>query len=218
MSQWYSDPYRQDIFIELDQMETGPNGEKNILSVGSQELLNTAFDRYNKVLHIDDGRMGGGEMIPFDDYTTRDELSNIYWNYFLHGDEKNWRKSVFHYGLVLYDGTRCGFAFDRGAFQISSSYIEELYLKPYLLNTREIVYASVYMHELGHTLRIRNPGVDNRDTYFPWQEGWWTYAHYKSAMNYRYVLNLVDYSDGSNGNPDYNDWEQMNLRYFQISW
>ncbi len=27
-SQWGSDPFRKDIFVELDQMEAGPNGEQ----------------------------------------------------------------------------------------------------------------------------------------------------------------------------------------------
>ena len=216
-SQWGSDPFRQDIFIELDQMEESPNGVESIFPEGAKELLYTAFNRYNKVLHIDDGYMGGGEIIPFDWLTDEEELDDIYWHYFLHNNENNWRRWVFHYSLIVYDPGRAGFVFKRGAFVLSSN-VTEFKIIPKTQRPKNIVYASCYMHETGHTLDIYNQGVDNRDTYFPWQEGFWIWGRYKSCMNYRYVYRLVDYSDGSRIINDFNDWVDMDLTAFQRPW
>jgi len=216
-SEWDSDPFRQDIYIELDQMEESPDGKKSILPEGSKELLYTAFNRHNKVLHIDDGSMGGGEMIPFDELIVGNDLDDVYWQYFLHYDENNWRKGVFHYGLIIYDAGRAGYMFRRNSFVVSSRNME-IKTIPKTQAIRDIVYASGYMHETGHTLGIHNSGVDNRNTYFPWQYGFWFWGRYKSCMNYRYVFRLVDYSDGSRNPNDFNDWEDMDLTAFQRPW
>ncbi|MDH7507731.1 MAG: hypothetical protein QHH15_08125, partial [Candidatus Thermoplasmatota archaeon] len=216
-SQWGSDPFRQDIFIELDYMEESPDGIKSNLPERAKELLNTAFDRYNKVLHIDDGCMGGGEIIPFDNLIDHDEIYDLYWKYFLHYNQNNWRKGVFHYSLIVYDPDSPGFTFRPNAFVISSKVTEEKTI-PKTEMASAIVYASCYMHETGHTLAISNPGADNRDTYFPWQKGFWIWGNYKSCMNYRYVYRLVDYSDGSRKINDFNDWEDMDLTAFQRPW
>ena len=34
-------------------------------------------------------------------------------------------------------------------------------------------------------------------------------------MNYGYMYRLVDYSDGSRGKNDFDDWDRMDLTYFQ---
>ena len=217
-SQWSSDPFRQDIFIELDQMSAGPNGEPaSFLPDGSKELLYTAFNRYNKVLHIDDGCMGGGEIIPFDEKTVHEKLENVYWSYFLHGNENNWRRYVFRYGLVVYDPGGPGYNFWNGAYVIGTKYVDKKVF-PKTQKIREITYASVYMHECGHTLSLHNPGVDNQNSKFPWQVDFWKYGPYKSCMNYRYTYRLVDYSDGSRSINDFNDWEDMDLTRFQKPW
>ena len=70
MSDWGSDPFRKDLFVELDQMEAGPNGEPaSLFPEGSKELLRTAYNKHNIVYHLDDGshENSGSDMIPFDD-------------------------------------------------------------------------------------------------------------------------------------------------------
>lgn len=216
-SAWDSDPYRKDIFVELDQMEAGPNGEKaSLFPEESKDLLRDVFDRQNIFFHLDDGSMGGGEMIPFDLETPREELVGVYQQYFLHGDGNNWRKGVFHYGIVVYDGTYSGFVFGTedgywGAWQISSTRVD----KRRFASGYAITYASVYMHELGHTLDIRIPGGHDSISGFPWQLGWWKWRPYKSCMNYGYTYLLVDYSDGSRGRNDHDDWSTLDLPAFQ---
>jgi len=209
VSQWGSDPYREDIFIELDYMEESPDGIINILPEGSVEILNTAFNRFDKVFHIDEGQMGGGgEIVPFDDYMGRHDLDDIYWDYFLHGDENNWRRSVFRYSIIVYDPGRAGYNFRRGAFVLGSNYVKDR-IVPGLPNSKAIGWAGVYMHEMGHTFDFSNPGVDNPNI--------WQYMNYKSCMKYSYTYILVDYSDGSRVN-DFNDWEDMDLKHFQREW
>ena len=94
----------------------------------SKELLRTAYNKHNVVYHLDDGshENSGSDMIPFDNLTTMDwfsennELEKIYNDYFLHGNPDNWRRGVFHYGVVIYQCSMAnGNAFGGGAYQIS---------------------------------------------------------------------------------------------------
>jgi hypothetical protein len=223
-SQWGSDPYRKDLFVELDQMEAGPNGEAaSIMPEGAKELLEIAYNKHNVVYHLDDGSWddSGSDMIPFDELTTTDwfssdnDLYQIYNDFFLHNDENNWRKGVFHYGVLIYQCSMAnGNAFGSGAFQISSNGLNDKARSlPWL--DRDIVYASAYMHECGHTLELNNPGVDDQVSKFPWQLHWWKWRPYRSVMNYGYMYLIVDYSDGSRGLNDFNDWNDMDLTSFQ---
>jgi C2 domain len=224
-SQWGSDPFRKDLFIEMDQMMGGPNGEPaSIFPNGAKELLRTAYDKHNIVYHLDDGTWvgTGSEMIPFENLTiagwgdnTPNGLRQIYNNYFLHGNPNNWRRGVFHYGVVIHQCSMAnGNMFGSDSYQISSEGLNaKATSQPWL--TRDTVYASAYMHECGHTLAIENPAVDNSNTKFMYQLGWWQWMHYKSVMNYGYMFRIVDYSDGSRGKNDFNDWVTMDLTAFK---
>ena len=223
-SQWGSNPSCKDLFVELDQMEAGPNGEAaSLLPERSKELLRTAYNKHNLVYHLDDGSWedSGSEMIPFDTNTTmswgnqNSELMGIYDEYFLHDDPDNWRRGVFHYGVLVYQcSVANGNAFGSNRYQISSNGLNEKAKLPYL--NRDIVFASAYMHECGHTLNINNPGVDDQNSKFIWQLNWWKWRPYKSVMNYGYMFLMVDYSDGSRGLNDFDDWHDMDLTYFDI--
>ncbi|MCK5261827.1 MAG: hypothetical protein KAJ44_06575, partial [Thermoplasmatales archaeon] len=48
--------------------------------------------------------------------------------------------------------------------------------------------------------------------------GWLINRPYKSCMNYGYMYYTVDYSDGSRGIPDLDDWSRMDLAYFEREW
>ena len=219
-SEWFSDPFRIDVFVELDMMGDGPNGEKVYFPEYSEELLNTAFNRQNFVFHLDYGDMGGHEIIPFDSESTYSELNNIYWNYFMHGDEDNWRRGIFHYGIITYDvDGPPGYMIRSNAFQVASLGMEGK-VEEIPTSTRETVYASCYMHELGHTFNFRPiPGHD-QDSAHPWQIGYWINRPYKSCMNYAWTYRIVDYSDGSRPDPDLNDWDtnRLKLDSFEREW
>ncbi len=215
-SQWFSDPFRKDVFVEMDIMGDGPNGEKTYFPENSQELLATALDKQNIVFHLDAGMMGGHDIIPFDDNINRDELQYIYLNYFLQGDTNYWRKGVFHYGLVVYYEDIAGYTFQPDGFQIASFKLEKRATKPLL--ERDIVYASCFMHELGHTFGFWPIPGHNRFCYYPWQIGWWLVHSYRSCMNYGWTYLIVDYSDGSRSIPDLDDWSRIDYSYFEGGW
>ena len=230
-SQWGSDPFRQDIFIEIDQMATGPNGEGGVLvPTLTYDLLRDSYSKHNIVWHIDDGRLGGGEWIPFKLNATRQDLSQWYMAYFMHGDANNWRRGVFRWAIVVYTSSMAhGFTFTStingksslDCFQIESIYHDKRGMQyfPLLVRgtlnktlNRALIYAGAMMHETGHTLNIDGPGVDDFQGQLPWQVDYWRYGPYKSVMNYRYIYNgNIDYSDGSRGKNDYDDWAHLDL-------
>ena len=218
-SQWESDPFRKDFFVELDQMEEGPNGETSLLPEASKELLYTAHDRQNLVYHLDDGKWegSGSEMIPFDETTTKGELNGIYYQYFLHGNYNNWRRGVFHYGVLLYHYESIyGHCFGPNRFQISSRGLENQAKDPNFI--RDEVYASAYMHEAGHTLGFWPiPGHNGRSGILGLID-YFLALPYKSCMNYGYVFYVIDYSNGARPIRDYDDWERMDLSHFERDW
>jgi len=80
---------------------------------------------------------------------------------------------------------------------------------------RDVVYASAYMHETGHTLGFWPIGGHDENSYYFYQLGWWKWRPYKSCMNYGYMYYSVDYSDGCRGRNDFDDWNRLDLTYFQ---
>jgi hypothetical protein len=231
-SAWGSDPHRQDIFLELDQMEIQDGKGAHVPQLAKDELRD-AFGKHNIAFIIDDHEediMTGGELIPFIEVLTDwNAASNLRERYFLHMNQNNWRKGVFHYAVVVCSHERAeGFAFDGDSFLLDSTYCEEMsrFSIINVLATKKItreereakVYASLMMHETGHVLGIysgNTRGCDNRNTYQPWQLGFWKWGNYRSCMNYRWVMDIVDYSDGTHGKNDFDDWARIDLTLFQ---
>jgi len=213
-SEWFSDPFRKDVFVEFDLMDEGPNGEKSYFPEMARERIKTAFNRQNIVYHMDMGEMGGYELIPFDDMAVGVEFQKIYTDYFLHGDEDNWRRGIFHYGVIVYKSEGpAGYMFRHNAFQVTSSGHEIVSENTGL--DRDIVYACAYMHELGHTFAFWPIPGHNRLDGLAGLIDYFRSLPYRSCMNYHYMYWLVDYSDGSRGAGDYDDWERMKLDYFE---
>ena len=225
-----SDPFRQDIFLELDYMEESPDGIISVIPDEAIELLKNPFHRRNIVFHIDSGFVDGGEILPFDDNVVFDEVREIYNNNFLNNDENHWKRGVFHYGIIVYDCTPGGYGFSgdvspymgyipgTNGFVISSKHIEKND-RWILSKSLDYCYGSAIMHEMGHNFGRRwgDPfGCDVQRSKRPWQIGYWLFGNYKSIMNYRYTYKIFDYSDGSHGRRDSNDWEAIDLTYFEI--
>jgi len=215
-SDWFSDPFRKDVFVEMDIMGDGPDGEKTYFPENSKELILTTFAKQNIVFHLDMGTMGGHDIIPFDKTIEGRDLDDIYSNYFLHGDRNNWRRGVFHYGLVLYYVDIYGFMFRSNAYLIASYGMVKKANNP-LLDT-EIIYASAYIHELGHTFDFNPIPGHNSLCKGPWQPGWWLARPYRSCMNYAWMYQIVDYSNGSRSSPDLDDWSRIDYSSFEREW
>ncbi|PNX51255.1 MAG: hypothetical protein BV456_03930, partial [Thermoplasmata archaeon M8B2D] len=203
-----------------------PNGEAaSILPEGAKEIIFKAFNRQNIVFHLDDGRWADSksDIIPFDNLTEgnwnspNNELIKIYEQYFLNNN--SWRPGVFHYGVALYQCDLAnGNAFRTNSFQISTNGLESK-AKQISTGSRDIVYATAYMHELGHTLNLNYLLGHSTDGYYPWQLLWWKARPYKSIMNYGYMYGLIfrnfcDYSNGQHGKNDFDDWSNIDFSYF----
>jgi len=230
VSEWFSDPYRKDLFVELDQMDFGPKGEGFRVPNSTNDLLADRYNPRNIVYHLDDGCMGGGEIIPFDYLSWRNEILDIYEKYFLHNNSDNWRRGVFRYAVFIYDNLRASaYAFVgegslinsnvRGinSFQVTTTAVENVVKKKN--QSLDFICACYIMHETGHTLGIDifNPfGCDNILTVYPWHLCYWIFSNYKSVMNYRYFNQILDYSDGSHGWFDYNDWGNLDFIWFHL--
>jgi hypothetical protein len=226
MSAWLADPFAQNIYIEIDGME-GPFkwSQPYTFPKASQQLLCNVFTRHNIALIIDDGLMGeGGELLPYDNLTSFPELRNARDRYFLHWNINNQRRGIFHYALFCaqIDFSRrpaggCAFAIDSHviAGQYVKNWIPSLVAQG---SDYATAFASVFMHELGHTLGLNHfGGIDNENSRYPWNEEFWEWGPYKSCMNYRYVYKLIDYSIGDDEDHDQNDWEIIDLTRFARS-
>ena len=205
-------------------METGPNEKENTVPLEADDLLKNPFHRRNIVFHIE-----RDDIIPYKETFESEDVYNTYDANFLDNDSNNWRRSVFHYGLFVNECSPRGYGFsgdveqrfwyDPGtnSFVISCRLMEESSIRD--RNTLAYTYGSAIMHELGHHFSIRfgNPlGCDNRGCVYPWRLGFWLFWNYKSCMNYRYTYKIFDYSDGSHGVRDYDDWGAIDLTYFEI--
>ena len=228
-----SDPYRRDVFLEMDFMVEGPDGKNNTIENEAYELLRNPYHRRNIVFHIDSGELYGGDWIPFDDNVDSNEKIVIYDNYFIKSESEAWRRSVYHYGIIVNFCRPAGYAF-RGdgsshmgygpgtnSFIFCRDLIDVFEKKKFFYfksTDRDFLYASNIMHEMGHNFGLRYgnpPGVDMRFGQMPWQINFWRYGRYKSIMNYRYTYDILDYSDGSHGRRDFDDWEHIDLSYFE---
>jgi hypothetical protein len=223
-----SDPFRKDIFLEIDYMQEA-TGEIPMINKSAFEILKQPFHRRNIVFHFDSGEINGGEVISYDEKSDFEEVIDIWRNYFLNNDTQNSRRGVFHYAVFVHDQFPKGFAFSgdiapywgylpgTNSFVIANTLVEKKTRT--LFKSNDTIYASLIMHEMGHNFGIRrgNPGgCDNQFTKNPFGLGWYIWRNYKSIMNYRYTYSILDYSNGSHGKRDYNDWDAIDLSYFEI--
>lgn len=225
VSTWGSDPFCDDMFMELDQMEIGPNGEGAFVPNQSLIQVEQTYAKRNIKFHVDDGCMGGGEIIPYSPLLLMGQGRQYYQHYFLNNDADNWRRGVFRYALFVYEHLPIrGMEFPGehtillyfipglNSFVISTSMYELMNKAP------EESCQHVILHELGHTCGMcmgRPLGCDNQLMRIPFSFQTILFKNYKSVMNYKYAYTLLDYSDGTHGFGDYDDWGNLDLSYFQ---
>ncbi len=216
-----SNPFHKDIFLEIDWMES----HSNLSNKPPLDFLNQIIDVFNShniTLHIDIGELGGGEEISdvsicSNSYST---ILYIYWEYFLHENPLNPRKGIFHYGVICNYCPDVNFPFigwdNLDSFAISIRWLHSIY--PHI--PRGKLIAGAIIHHLGHTLGLiadTYDGIDNLGTLQIFSIPWWNYINYKSCMNYFYKFKVLSFSDGTHGRGDFNDWENMDLKFFKNS-
>jgi len=227
MDSFHADPFRPDLFIEFDQMEPGPNHQGDwLITSDCITLLTLPFHKQNLILHVP---LTYSDIIPYDQKTDRNEVLEIYDTYFLNRSHDQWKRGIFRYGLLIYHHEKAaGKAFIGEGFPFNSkirginSFLVSKTAADITLETsdysEDFIYATYFMHELGHTMGLdvlNPPGCDNKFTVHPLFLGWWKYANYQSVMNYRYVHTILDYSDGSHGKYDFDDWDNLDLTWFE---
>jgi len=228
MEKWLANPFYPEIYIEVDFMEKTPfkllkknyDGQEHIFQEESQQMLIERFNQHKITVHIDDGVMGGGgEYLPLilDKINQEDGTASE----FYHNNFADERKGIFRYIFINHWGGWCHPQDDNHWYDtMAVPSAKEFYFK-YLggavsKRTQTIGRAVQVLHELGHSCGLRYEewqGIDNM------KEGGTTWVDYHSAMNYHYfALRYFDYSDGSRGGEhDRNDWEKLNLAYFERS-
>lgn len=215
-----SNPFHRDLFLEFDWVARFPGDTENKPSSEYIKKMKTVFEQHNISLHVDDGSLGGGEEIPYVSNFSYADLKDLYWDYFLHNDLNNPRKGIFHYCLVCFYGPGAGFAFvgwdHLDSFDISAQMLQNRF--GFLDRQRLIVGGAI--HELGHTLGLfvdDHDGIDNSGVTKIFSLEWWRYRNYKSCMNYLYTFRLINYSDGSHGIGDFDDWNNLDFSFFKNS-
>jgi len=219
---WGSNPFYKDVFLEIDWMKSYDTKISNKPSI---ELINEiieSFKMHDITLHVDLGSMGGGEEIdetctPFLSFP---KLVDIYFDNFLNNDLNNPKKGIFHYGIICNKCPDINFPFygwdQFDSFAISAQWLKDL--NPLIDRSKLIVGAMI--HHLGHTLKLHADifnGIDNIETTNPFSSQWWYYKNYKSCMNYRYKYKILTFSNGDNGEGDFNDWINIDFEFFKNS-
>lgn len=219
--QWGSNPYKKDIFLEIDWLESLDPNKSNKPSKELLEELVLTFKKYDINFHYDIGNLGQGEEIPFNEtkfsYT---KLVDIYWDYFLQNDLKNPRKGIFHYEIICRYCPDLNFPFfgwdNLDSFAVSAEWLKNK--NPFSSKDQLIIGATV--HHLGHTLGLivdTFGGIDNEGTLIPFSLQWFKYLNYKSCMNYRYKYKIFTFSDGTHGYGDFDDLSNLDFSFFKNS-
>jgi len=238
MRNWLSDPFSQDVYVEVDHMGKGGLFDPaHILWVECQQAIIEKYCQHNIKLYFDTGWPngpvnGGGEVLDHIGSVSQDSgmILQFYNNHF-----PEERKGIFRYVIVghrgnfnhpsksnVYDSIFISYNFD-----LKTSITGALLNKVFTPRTKRISLASSLMHELGHSIGISPwsfEGCDNisyangLNALKEYKEKWG--ENYYSVMNYYVMYNndLLDYSDGSNGPPyDQNDWGVIFVPKFQMN-
>ena len=192
---------------------------------GAKRLVEEPFIRHNIVLHIDDG-WSEGTSVPIDDDLDSNEQLNYYNTYF-----NTNRHYIFRYAIIIKsvaNADYAGLTFRTDAFVVANDHIYGgAFIGPFIYNQ-----ASVFMHELGHTLGLNADNLWKNDHVFGNIRPPIEPSEYPSCMRYGAIYGdpgYIDYSDMSGTIHIYNsqtanwvdfnrnDWENIDLYYFLIS-
>jgi hypothetical protein len=241
MQKWLSNPYRQDIYLEVDFMEKGAWYEvEHILWKESQWMVMDKFAEHEITLHIDDGwpgnpTNGGGEYLTYNPHTIwfKDGIASEYYKYHFPDERKGIFRYVFIQAGKIGWNAAPGLDFHPDTITLPSNrqwYAKTMYLPAVTPKLMRLTQAVGLIHEMGHSLGINSrvwPGCDNSTQVgrnelptlqklkakLEANKYWETY---ESVMNYnKFGKYVMDYSDGTHGIRDFDEWGYIDLTYFQ---
>ena len=220
MDQYDSDPFKKDLFLEFDWTKSSNANTTNKPLAEEITQIIDAFARHNISLHVDTGELGGGEELPHKSVVSYANIITLYWDYFLHNDLNNPRQRIFHYGIICDYSEGPGFAV-MGLNHLNSFIIgAESLAERFPRQTKGWLAMAASMHEVGHTCGLivtKYNGIDNHNTLKPYYKEFWRFLSYKSILNYLYTYSFMDYSDGTHGRGDYNDWGNLDFSFFKTT-
>jgi parallel beta-helix repeat protein len=218
MDPYGASPFHKDVFLEFDWVKSTQGNVTNKPQQTDLSTMVAAFAAHNITLHVDTGNLSGGEEIPVHPFVTFSDVVDLYWDYFLHNDLNNPRQRIFHYGLVCDRSDGNGYAVfgwdNLNSFIIAADQLATNQPR----HQRDFLIVAGSMHELGHTFGLiakRFIGIDDKATTKPIYKEFWETIPYRSVMNYLYTYSFMDYSDGSRGRLDFNDWGNLDFSFFK---
>lgn len=220
----YPDPIEKDVYVEIDWMNDTVNSR--ILKPSNTQLgiVESMFGSEDINIHFDTGEFGGGnelsaytEILPLTDTSLVTDFGDIKAGNFDSDREGIWKYLVYGYEYIEVPGSSGRAEVSGDDIFISGGLVED---NPNTVSKDRAVAGTV-AHEIGHTLclsqtqmYVEQPSecvhgsIDN-DSNKP--------LTYESVMNYRYQLTVdddlgvVDFSDGTHGSGDHDDWEAIEL-------
>lgn len=195
-------------------------GQEFVFWEESQQMLIELFNEHAISVHIDDGCMGeGGEklddLIGGPGVSPEDSSISEYYK----KDFSDERKGIFRYMIVTLGGGYIynmdyGGRYDTIVVQQSDRFYKGVGGNAVTPRAKRVAQAVSVLHELGHSCGfgyLHSGGVDNMsaEAYREWYD-------YKSVMSYFwYGCRYFDYSDGTHGPNDMDDWGNIDVGFFQ---
>ncbi len=238
-----ADPFNPDVFVEVDFMEKNPNklfDFEHIVHEESQQMIIERLSQYGISAYFDDGWPdgpvnGGGEYLEFVEVI--DEIVGGHMARWYKHNFPDERKGVFRYFVMAYNaGLNTASEYNRYDHVIMDNSPQKTLFKRFAWTPKRqrFVVAQGILHELGHSMGIvplLHYGVDNMPVgNVQWPESitdeeWEKInVQYKSVMNYNYMFQsfspakryFFDYSDGTNGEYDFDDIANLYLVTFTM--
>jgi parallel beta-helix repeat protein len=211
-----SNPFKKDIFLEIDWMRP-MNFE--VSNIPPNELIDELIDIFEAQeinLHVNLSE----ELEYILTCSSFALLRDIYWNYFLHNDLNNPRKGIYRYCLVCNYCPDLNFPFFGWDNLDSCAISADLLQTRFPLMSRGRLITGAAVHHLGHSLGLLSDtfeGIDNIKTtrIFSFQK--LKYKNYFSCMHYGYKYKILSFSDGSHGIGDFDDWSNLDFTFFKDS-
>jgi hypothetical protein len=218
----YPTPDEKDLYVEVDWMKDPSTNESYKPTTTQLTSVINAYSAHGIHAHFDTGQYGGGNELPI--YVSElkfapDSEDTDFFN-IKNGDgvfDPNFssvRRGVWHYMITGYkayvDGgnasTGASYAGDDDAL-IAIGRVKEL-----APTNQDMAISGTIIHELGHNLCLSKNTYTGQDSSCVFS-GIDTYAgnDYTSSMNYSKQMGLIDYSEGTNGSSDHDDWSAVLL-------